>query len=74
MLLVGLRGLLMRRNVRVIDAGVDTVVEALELCRGSNRVSVADALVWATAIARELPIATFDRHFPHDRVHVYEPA
>jgi len=74
MLLVGLRGLLTRRNVRVIDAELDTVVEALELCRGSNRVSVADALVWATAIARELPVATFDRRFPPDRVHVYEPA
>lgn len=73
-LLTGILRLVRRGNVRVLDAERTVIIQALDLCRGSNRVSVADALIWATATTHHLPVATFDRRFPRGNVHVIEPA
>ena len=72
-LLAGIQRLVRRANVRVLDAERAVILEALDLCRGSNRVSVADALIWATATAHTLPVATFDRRFPRMNITVIEP-
>jgi predicted nucleic acid-binding protein len=57
--------LLERVNVDVLELSRDLAVEALDLCRPSNRVSFADALIWASARACALgPLHTFDQRFP----------
>ena len=59
--------LLQRENIDVLDADRDLVLAALLLCRPSNRVSVADALVWAAAHTHgPRTVYTFDRRFPAD--------
>ncbi len=45
------------------------VLQALFLCRESNRTSFADALLWANARASAHPVVyTFDQRFPVDGV------
>jgi predicted nucleic acid-binding protein len=60
-----LLGLVGRANIRVLHLSKDVIVSALELCRPSGRVSVADALIWAEARQAEIPVVySFDQRFP----------
>ena len=62
-----LSGLIQRSNLRMLYLSKPMALEALRLCRGSNRVSFADALLWAEARhsgIRRVP--TFDDRFPTD--------
>jgi predicted nucleic acid-binding protein len=60
-----LLGLVGRANIRVLNLSKDVVVSALELCRPSGRVSLADALIWAQARQAGIPVVyTFDQRFP----------
>ncbi|MGE0688700.1 MAG: PIN domain-containing protein [Dehalococcoidia bacterium] len=60
---------LSRHNLNVFRLRKDSVIEALELCRPSNRVSVADALIWAAARnEQDSVIYTLDRRFPTEGV------
>lgn len=62
-----LQALISRRNIEVHEIPKSIAIEALELCRPSNRVSFADALLWAAArAAPSATIVTFDRRFPRD--------
>jgi predicted nucleic acid-binding protein len=64
-ILDALIGLLRRKNMDVFRLEKKTVIDALGLCRPSNRVSVADALIWAAArSAEEGSVYTFDARFP----------
>jgi predicted nucleic acid-binding protein len=57
--------LLGRTNLRVVNLPRDLVLAALELCRPSGGVSIADALIWAEARASAAgTVYTFDRRFP----------
>ena len=49
------------------------LLQALLFCRGSNRVSFGDALIWAAAYADQGDVYSFDQRFPRDRVQVREP-
>jgi predicted nucleic acid-binding protein len=61
-LLVALLG---RTNLRVLDISNARAIEGLLLCRASQRVSFADALIWAAARASGVnALYTFDRRFP----------
>jgi predicted nucleic acid-binding protein len=61
-LLIDLAG---RSNLTMLDLPRAIVVEALLLCRGSGRVSFADALIWAAARASGTTVVySFDRQFP----------
>jgi predicted nucleic-acid-binding protein len=55
------------------DAG--RVLDGLDLCRPSNRVSIPDALIWAEALSAGRPtvVYTFDRRFPRADVELREP-
>lgn len=59
-----------RANVRTVDHPKDIVAAALELCRPSGRVSIADALIWASAKAAGVPVITFDARFPRHGIEV----
>ena len=57
--------LIRKENVSVFGLDESAVLEALILCRPSNRVSFADAMTWATARSSESPVVySFDRRFP----------
>jgi predicted nucleic acid-binding protein len=59
--------LIQRHNIRIYAKEKDLVVQALEMCRPSGRVSFADALLWASArSAGATVIYTFDERFPAD--------
>jgi predicted nucleic acid-binding protein len=62
--------LVSRPNVRVLDMEKDDALVALTMCRPSNRVSIADALIWATARRAGASVDTLDRRFPRDRLAV----
>jgi predicted nucleic-acid-binding protein len=63
--------LLNRGNVETLDVASDFAIEGLLMCRPSNRVSFADALIWAAARSRPTgPLVTFDRRFPRDGLDV----
>jgi predicted nucleic acid-binding protein len=62
-------GLLGRANLRVLDMPNAQAIRALDLCRGSGRVSFTDALLWATALSSGNPtIYSFDRRFPNSGI------
>ena len=64
-------GLLERDNVDVLEMPHALAIEALALCPPSNRVSFADALIWASARARPRgPLYTFDQRFPAEDLDV----
>ena len=45
----------------------DLLIQGLEMCRGSTRVSIGDALIWAEArSAGAQAIYSFDQRFPSD--------
>lgn len=57
--------LLARPNLSVLEIPKSDAVEALLLCRPSNRVSFADALIWAAArTTAKRHVITFNRRFP----------
>ncbi len=60
--------LVKRVNVDTLWLPKLLVLEAFEQCRGSNRVSFTDALLWAEARDLGAGIATFDRRFPDQGV------
>jgi predicted nucleic acid-binding protein len=61
--------LLRRRNIRVLDAGQEYVLLGLLMCRASGRVSFGDAMVWAAARSRGVPVVyTFDERFPSEGI------
>jgi len=66
-----LASLVQKRNLHLVSLPKPLVLEALSLCVGSARYSLADTLLWAEA--RNLPrsrVLTFDRRFPADGVEV----
>jgi predicted nucleic-acid-binding protein len=68
-----LQDLVMRRNV-VASLAKEHVVRALDLCRPSARVSFADALIWAEALAEPCRrVYTFDQRFPNQEIEVVRP-
>ena len=56
--------LLRKENIRPRHLPKSLALEALRLCRPSNRVSFADALTWAAARADETAVFTLDERFP----------
>ena len=62
--------LLGKVNLRTHDLNKELAIQALLLCRSSNRVSVADALLWATArsTAPTPYIYSLDKRFPGEGV------
>ena len=62
--------LVSRPNVQFLDMEKDDALVALMMCRPSNRVSIADALIWAAARRAGASTYTFDRRFPSDRLEV----
>ena len=61
--------LVQRDNISVYGIDHNLVVEGLLMCRPSGRVSVADALIWASARSdRARIIYTFDRRFPSEGI------
>jgi predicted nucleic acid-binding protein len=60
---------LQRRNIATLRLDKGTVVHGLLLCRPSNRVSFADAMVWAAArTVRAEAVYSFDERFPAEGV------
>jgi predicted nucleic acid-binding protein len=66
--------LLGRETIGVFCLDKALVVQALLLCRPSNRVGIADALVWAVARSSSVNVVySFDGKFPEDGVEVRRP-
>ena len=65
--------LLRRGNIDILFLPKQTVLEALAKCRPSGRVSIPDALIWASARAEGTPVYTFDRRFPAEGITVLSP-
>jgi predicted nucleic acid-binding protein len=67
-------GLLGKDNIHVSVDNSPELRDALLLCRDSGRVSIDDALLWATARASRNPVVyTFDRRFPAPGISVRHP-
>jgi len=69
-----LLSLVLRRNITCAGLSKALVARALQLAAGSGRVSFADAMIWAEAVAADQPVATFDRRFPSEEIEVVEPS
>jgi len=55
-----------RGNVRLYGLDKGVVVQALQLCRPSGRVSFADAMLWASAHSAGVrTVYSFDERFPN---------
>jgi predicted nucleic acid-binding protein len=70
-----LKALIQEDGVLPYPSNAERVLDGLELCRPSNKVSIPDALIWAAA-ASSGPAAvvyTFDRRFPRAGVELREP-
>ncbi len=64
-------GLVEKRNIVTHGLDKSMVILALQLCRPSNRVSFADALLWAVArSAGPAVVYSFDRRFPREGVEI----
>ena len=60
-----------KENVRLVGMSKTAALQGLELCRPSGRVSVADALIWASARSSATNVVySFDERFPTDGVEV----
>lgn len=64
---------LLRDNVGTLSIPKELVLGALAKCRPSGRVSIPDALIWASARAEGTPVYTFDRRFPAEGITVLSP-
>src|SRR5262249_10603004 len=59
-----LTAFLQRRNITVHNLDSDVVIEALQLCRPSNRVNFGDAMIWAAVrCAQPSRLYSFDERF-----------
>lgn len=66
--------LVQRHNIQLLSTSKPLVLDALQLCRPSKRVSFTDALLWAQA--REhggAKLVTFDQRFPTDEIEIENP-
>ena len=64
-----LAALVQRRNIVALGAEKEYVALGLRMCRASRRVSFGDAMIWAAARSRKIPVAyTFDERFPKDGI------
>jgi predicted nucleic-acid-binding protein len=67
-------GFVRKENIHVHTLDRDTVIEALLLCRPSNRVSFGDAMIWtAVRCAQPARLYSFDERFPSDRIEGRRP-
>lgn len=68
-----LMAFMQKRNIGSPHLERSLVLQALSLCRPPGRVSFADALLWATAYAREGgTVYSFDKRFPSDGITVLD--
>ena len=64
-----------RENVALLGLELEYIVQGLEMCRPSGRVSFPDALIWATArSSRHELVYSFDRRFPSQGITVDQEA
>ena len=56
--------LLRRANIAACPARKEQMIEALQLCRPSGRVSFGDAMIWAVARFTGQAVCTLDERFP----------
>jgi predicted nucleic acid-binding protein len=62
-------GLLQRMNIRPLVLDKPLAIQALLLCRPSNRVSFPDAMIWASVRASgAAAVYSFDERFPADGI------
>lgn len=67
--------LVQKENIRPWEFDKAGMMRALLLCRPSNRVSFADAMVWAAAsTTHSRAVYTFDARFPSDGIVVRRPS
>ena len=65
---------LQKKNLRLLDLPKEDAILALLLARPSNRVSYADALLWALARSHGAKrLYTFDAKFPNEGLEVMQP-
>jgi predicted nucleic acid-binding protein len=63
-----------KENIRIHNLEREVVVEALHLCRPSNRVSFGDALIWAAVrCAQPARLYSFDERFPRADIELRRP-
>jgi predicted nucleic-acid-binding protein len=63
-----------KENIRIHHLDRDVVIEALLLCRPSNRVSFGDAMIWASIrCAQPAQLYSFDERFPADGISIRRP-
>lgn len=63
--------LIRKENISVLGIYESIAVQALLMCRPSGRVSIADAMIWASARSNKIEtIYSFDQRFPNDGVEV----
>ena len=63
--------LFQKHNIHPYSLDKDYLLQALLLCLPSNRVSFADALVWAAAQSADSRLVySFDARFPRDGIEV----
>ena len=60
--------LLRRENIAAFPAPKDKMIEALQLCRPSGRVSFGDAMIWAVARVTGQAVFTLDKRFPGEDI------
>ncbi len=66
--------LLRRENVSVTGVSEEIVLQALEACSPSGRVSFADAMLWAEVTCSLTPrVYSFDKRFPAAGISVLRP-
>jgi predicted nucleic acid-binding protein len=64
-------GLVQKHNLQMTDLSKARVLEALLLCRDTNRHSLPDALLWAQALEHGAEVIySFDKNFPSQRLSV----
>lgn len=62
---------ILKKNVTPYAVEKDLLIEGLRLCRGSGRVGVPDALIWAEVrTAGAGTVYSFDERFPDNGVNV----
>ena len=63
--------LVQKQNISIYALDKGLVLQALLMCRRSGRVSIADALIWASARSAGSEIVySFDQRFPSDGLEV----
>jgi predicted nucleic-acid-binding protein len=63
-----------KENIRVHNLDRNVVIEALQLCRPSNRVNFGDAMIWAALrCAQPARLYSFDERFPGEGIEIRRP-